>query len=189
MRISELRRQIVSEYNHCFPDVFKLLDMPDHTNRNAVCVRTGKLRTGDHLKPFLSWGFYGCSGYLFKAPHENLFGFLHALPWQKITAELENDLIKFQGGTAIGIKGTLSAPKPMLWSFLQELNIYTLKTLEIETCPVTKERRTHEDEYAFDLAYEPRDDAIVVARELYQDKLYFPGFSRRPTRASIPFYR
>ncbi len=139
---------------------------------DVVYVSQGRYRVGDAFQTYASEGFAACSGFLIRGEASTTFGLLHALPMQDLYPDDFEQLKSLSGGQVILIEGSSSSPKTWILRDLERrLGIQHVETLSLDT------RRSCVGNMHFHLAFRPRTDEILLARNSHKDLLVFPGFN------------
>ena len=137
----------------------------------VVYVRERIYAVGDSSRSYASMGFTVCSGFVFKDKKGINFGLFHAVPMQDLYPNDFKNLKTLAGGQVILIEGSASIPSPRILSDLeQKLGIKHTGTIRVDT------RRPQVGNMHFHVAFRPKTDEILVARNSHKDLLIYSGF-------------
>lgn len=138
--------------------------------KNVLFVDEGDMATGPENKTFISLGFHSCSAILFKDRYDKKFGLFHVYPGQEPEDVIEK-LTLFSDGVVCLIQGSNSTEKRRIFQELPDtLGIQRINTIPVETIV------DHEKYYVFHVAYQPRENRVLVARTSHKDVVAFPAF-------------
>ncbi|KKP50434.1 MAG: hypothetical protein UR42_C0027G0003 [Candidatus Roizmanbacteria bacterium GW2011_GWA2_33_33] len=138
---------------------------------DIINVYPGNLMIGNRLNIFRSpLGFSICTGYVLTDPFTFRFGFLHAIPGQRLTEEDLQTLDSLKGGQFRLIEGSQSLPKPQISRELEDkLNITEKTKIKILT-------KMGKETGPFFITFMPASNSILIVRTSHEDTLTFDAF-------------
>ena len=151
-----------------YPEVPEFMIPAD---KNVIYRRQGTYAIGNSDNRFASEGFSACSGLIFRGRQADTFGFFHVLPLQDLYDRDFEQLKPLTNGQVVLVEGSKSSSKSYILADLKRmLEIEHTGTISVDTI------RTGVGNMHFHVAFRPKENEILVARNSHQDLLVYSAF-------------